>query len=104
MQTIANIAHESYGLNNIFTDVVKLGSQAVKIAAFSLTNVLRWFSVIGNLTFKLFLYFTIVYLLVGSKTAALEYALSFVPTEGNVRNSLLKSLEEKINGIFTSVF
>lgn len=46
---------------------------------------MAWLTMIGNWAFNVFLYFTIVYLLVDSEISALDYVLEFVPQTGHVR-------------------
>jgi len=81
---------------------MKANSKILQIAAFSFSNMMAWLTMIGNWAFNIFLYFTIVYLLVDSEISALDYALEFVPQTGHVRQGLKKALVEKIDGVFTS--
>jgi predicted PurR-regulated permease PerM len=53
------------------------------------------------MTFNLTLYFSMVYLLVASETAALDYVLGFIPESGNMRQGITNSLSSKLDGIFT---
>ena len=76
----------------------------MQVAVFGFSNMLAWLTAIGNWAFNIFLYFSIVYLLVESEVSALDYALEFVPQAGQVRSGLKKALVEKIDGVFTSQF
>lgn len=83
---------------------MKTNTKLMQVAVFSFSNMLAWLTMIGNWAFNIFLYFSIVYLLVDSEVSALDYALEFVPQAGQVRSGLKKSLVEKIDGVFTSSF
>ena len=83
---------------------MQANTRLMQVAVFGFSNMLAWLTAIGNWAFNIFLYFSIVYLLVESEVSALDYALEFVPQAGQVRSGLKKALVEKIDGVFTSQF
>lgn len=83
---------------------MKANTKLMQLALFSFSNTLTWLTAIGNWAFNIFLYFSIVYLLVETEVSALDYALEFIPQAGQLRSGLKKALVEKIDGVFTSQF
>lgn len=97
---VAYAAHNSYGAGKILSSVYQLNSQLLALAVFSITSMAGLAASIGNLAFQIFLYFTLVFLLVTSETSILDYALSSLPQEP--RRKLKQDLQEKISGVATS--
>ena len=81
---------------------MKANTKLMQVAVFSFSNMLAWLTAIGNWAFNIFLYFSIVYLLVETEVSVLDYVLGFVPKAGQLRSGLKKALFEKIDGVFTS--
>ncbi len=97
---VAFAAHNSYGADKILNSVYQLNSKLLALAAFSITFLAQLAASIGNLAFQIFLYFTLVFLLVSSQTSILDYMLAFLPKEP--RLNLKQDLQAKISGVFTS--
>jgi len=54
---------------------MKANTKIIQLALFSFSNMLAWLTAIGNWAFNIFLYFSIVYLLVESEISILDYVL-----------------------------
>lgn len=49
--SLAQKAHDNYGVENILRDLLKLNSSMLKITTFSVTSILGFFIAIGNWAF-----------------------------------------------------
>lgn len=81
---------------------LQANTSVLQATLFGVSSVFAWFATIGNFAFNIFLYCTLVYVLVSAEKGPLEYALGWVPESGNLRGGLHDMLTAKIDAVFSA--
>lgn len=83
-------------------DILSLNRGVWNILTSSLAFVFQQSSVLIDLSFKLFLYFTVLGLLVDAETPFIDFVISFIPSA--TKHGIKQSLEKNVEGVLTSQF
>ena len=70
--------------------------------AFAVSNMLSITAVIGDLVFQLFLFLTLIYLLVDKEQGVIDLSIKALPTNAEVKQGIRDLLQDGINGILVS--
>ena len=69
---------------------------------FSLSSILAWLLTLSNFAFSIFLYFTIVILLLSDEKDLSYKVARLLPIDAKARKSLVLTLNDSVKGIFLS--
>ena len=92
----------AYLTNKLFDFLFKVNSSIVSIFLFSFSNIVAWLLTLSNFAFNVFLYFTIVVYFLHDGNDLVQLLFKVVPIDSDDKETIVKSLNQSIKGVFLS--
>ena len=98
----ANYAQESVGTDTIMSALLQTNNVLSYLLSFLAANLLAVAALFADLAFQLFLYFSVISLLVDRDRSVIDLAVEAIPAKTEIKNGVKDLFENAISGVLRS--